>query len=133
MPRLLDHPRWGVPVTLDRSWMLHAKCRAYPSDLFFPPAKALNAQQQAANVCASCPVQDLCRAYADQTHATHGVWGGVFINRTGPTTGKFHTQHGTPEGARRHYKLGEKPCTPCREAARKHRAEYRAQWRKAAT
>lgn len=35
-------------------------------------------------------------------------------------------RHATPLGAYNHYKRGEKPCDPCREAANEHRRAMRA-------
>lgn len=84
-------------MTHDRDWMINAKCRAYD---------------------------------AEATEATTGVWGGVFVNRPAMTWGgphgpKAEFRHGTPAGARRHYRAGETPCPACLQASRIEKAHRR--------
>ena len=49
------------------------------ADLFFADAQAQLAV--ARDLCAPCPVKDLCLAGALERHEPHGVWGGqIFLN-----------------------------------------------------
>ncbi|HEY0904403.1 MAG TPA: WhiB family transcriptional regulator [Marmoricola sp.] len=52
-------------------------CRAEP-DLFF--AESPVQLQQAQELCAACPVAELCLAGAVERREPHGVWGGrIFV------------------------------------------------------
>ena len=62
-----------------RSWRESAACRYLETDLFFPIGKtgrAVQEIQRAKAVCASCPVQQTCLAFALDTHQGYGIWGG---------------------------------------------------------
>jgi WhiB family transcriptional regulator, redox-sensing transcriptional regulator len=57
-----------------------AACRSADPDLFFPilssgPSTAQVAEAKA--ICAGCPVQRECLAFALRTHQVHGGWGGL--------------------------------------------------------
>jgi WhiB family transcriptional regulator, redox-sensing transcriptional regulator len=61
-------------------WRSLAACRFADPDLFFPisssgPSVAQVVQAKA--ICAGCPVQRQCLAFALRTHQVHGVWGGL--------------------------------------------------------
>lgn len=63
-------------------WTDRAACRAAGTDpdLFFPVGETgLAARQVAAakEVCARCPVIDLCRDWAVRTGEPEGIWGGT--------------------------------------------------------
>jgi WhiB family redox-sensing transcriptional regulator len=61
------------------SWRQSAACRSYDPGLFFPIGKAGRAVteiQRAKAVCAACPVQTECLAFALETHQAYGIWGG---------------------------------------------------------
>ena len=74
---LTDSPHpWGC----DARWRERASCASVDSDLFFPvgatgPAVAQIAAAKA--VCATCPVQPECLAFAIATNQEYGVWGGT--------------------------------------------------------
>jgi len=57
--------------------MPHLPCQTHP-DLFFADAQAQLAI--ARDLCAPCPVKDLCLAGAVERREPHGVWGGqIFL------------------------------------------------------
>lgn len=57
------------------NWMTKAKCREYPTDLFFPEVGVnIGPIRQ---ICAACPVQQECLEYALKHNIEHGVWGGT--------------------------------------------------------
>jgi WhiB family redox-sensing transcriptional regulator len=64
---------------LPAAWRESAACRQADPELFFPIGQAgpATAQiQQAKAVCARCPVQQPCLAYALTTRQEYGIWGG---------------------------------------------------------
>ena len=87
----------------------------------------------AALACRGCPVQLACAADAIERRERWGVWGGFDFEditqhakereRTWAAGAKPRTsaQCGTPGGANRHYRAGEKPCTACAVALNHHR------------
>ncbi|HTT89390.1 MAG TPA: WhiB family transcriptional regulator [Acidimicrobiales bacterium] len=60
---------WGT------SWVLEARCRDEPPELFFPHDGA--GTEAARRYCANCPVRGPCLEYALDNHIQHGVWGGM--------------------------------------------------------
>jgi hypothetical protein len=57
------------------SWSARAKCRNSPNDnIFFPTSPAGVAKGR--KFCESCPVRELCKAYA-LVHSLPGIWGGT--------------------------------------------------------
>lgn len=64
-----------------REWMSQAACRGTPDPgLFFPAATGSTAAEEAEKakaICARCPVQIACLAYALATRQQYGVWGGA--------------------------------------------------------
>jgi len=58
------------------SFFAEAACRGMPADLFFPAVKGDHPSAGAKEVCAACPVQAECLAYAVEHKEEHGVWGG---------------------------------------------------------
>jgi WhiB family transcriptional regulator, redox-sensing transcriptional regulator len=68
---------------LAAAWPESAVCRQADPELFFPIGSAGAAAadiQQAKAVCASCPVQQPCLAYALITRQEFGIWGGCDEN-----------------------------------------------------
>lgn len=66
-------PRLDLPVV--EPWMTLAACRGKRTAIFYPtrgqddsPAKA---------ICAACPVEADCLAYALARREAHGIWGGT--------------------------------------------------------
>jgi Transcription factor WhiB/Helix-turn-helix domain len=56
-----------MPRSLDK-----AACRGMDIAVFFPGGPTVEAKR----VCAGCPVQTVCRAYACAAGVEYGVWGG---------------------------------------------------------
>lgn len=70
------------PVSSVWDWQLQAACRNADSRLFFGCAnenwQVRNAREQRAKaLCAQCPVQQECRAYAIEVAEPYGIWGGL--------------------------------------------------------
>lgn len=72
----------------DDSWREKAACRAYDAALWFPeepevvrgePRKRETPRiyKEAKKICMGCPVQEACLAYALDTKACCGMWGGL--------------------------------------------------------
>ena len=64
-------------------WRHHALCRDEDPELFFPVGLSTGYDTQvgaAKAICALCPVQHDCLAWARQTRQRHGVWGGVLFD-----------------------------------------------------
>lgn len=57
------------------SWSARAKCRNMPNDAIFFPTDAAGVTQ-GRRFCQSCPVKELCKAYA-LVHSLSGIWGGT--------------------------------------------------------
>src|SRR5215472_16852499 len=67
-------------LAVTRHWRLAAACRSCDPDLFFPVSSSGRAMEQVAEakeICARCPVQPECLAFALRTRQVHGVWGGT--------------------------------------------------------
>lgn len=62
-------------VETNRDWMTAAACTSTDPEIFFPTtgSPGLRAYQ----ICGGCPVRQRCADYADATHATFGIWGGL--------------------------------------------------------
>ena len=64
-------------------WTERASCRGDAQHLFFAPPVAespdvrTKREKLAKNICARCPVQTPCLAYALQVGETLGIWGGT--------------------------------------------------------
>lgn len=57
-------------------FVARAVCRGMNPDTFYPPRGDNVGVQRAKKVCADCPVQAECLAYAFDTRQADGVWGG---------------------------------------------------------
>jgi WhiB family transcriptional regulator, redox-sensing transcriptional regulator len=73
---------WEGDVGQYWSWRSLARCRDLDSSLFFSPdgerGPTRRRRERAAKaVCATCPVQRQCAAYAVANHEPYGVWGGM--------------------------------------------------------
>lgn len=87
----------------------------------------------AKQICALCPVTAECLEYALVNGENYGIWGGMTAQertdlrrkRCLPPPPPPETWHGTDAGARRHQRLGQKPCPDCAQAARLARREQR--------
>ncbi len=86
---------------LDGDWRLSAACRSADPDLFFPISSAgasLAQQAEAKAICAYCPVQAECLAFAVRNGQQHGIWGGLteeerqLAARTCPPDGRGESQ-----------------------------------------
>jgi WhiB family redox-sensing transcriptional regulator len=113
---------------IDRDWMLHAECRNYSPEIFFPDPHDRRAQAFAKSVCLDCPVVEQCDTYARKTDPSHGIWAGEFRNernfRSVASAGL--KQCGTSAAYQRHRRRGEQPCEACKRAEALMHAESRA-------
>lgn len=70
----------GVHMLIDymtETWRDEAACKDDGEGLFFPEGDSdLGRIAAAKAICASCPVQDECLAYAIETNQPEGIWGG---------------------------------------------------------
>jgi WhiB family transcriptional regulator, redox-sensing transcriptional regulator len=60
-------------------WRLSAACRDLDPDVFFPSDPGgirADGIERAKAVCAGCPVQNACLAFALATNSEFGIWGG---------------------------------------------------------
>jgi Transcription factor WhiB len=107
----------------DRSWMDRSACRdavtGPDDDVFFAPEveergrrrglanEQAERERAALELCARCPVQAECLAYAVATRQQHGIWGGrteaqlhALIARTGQSGRRAPIDVGTVRGQR---------------------------------
>jgi WhiB family redox-sensing transcriptional regulator len=71
--------RATTPDTHD-NWQQHGACTSKNAELFFPVAHTYGWRKQteaAKNVCAGCPVREVCLQWAVETGQQAGVWGGL--------------------------------------------------------
>lgn len=69
-----------IPDWDEAGWRDRAACRHSDPDLFFPSGTtgaALEEIRAAKALCAACPVQQQCLAFALETNQDAGVWGGA--------------------------------------------------------
>jgi WhiB family redox-sensing transcriptional regulator len=74
--------RLPAPLTEYWDWQEAAACRGLDSEVFFHPENERgplrrHREQNAKRVCAKCPVQRTCLAWALHTREPYGVWGGL--------------------------------------------------------
>jgi WhiB family redox-sensing transcriptional regulator len=70
--RVTGPARWWNPPG---AWAERAVCATSDPDAWFPGPH--DAAAMARRVCAACPVQAECLAYALDTGEEHGIWGGL--------------------------------------------------------
>ena len=71
-------PRHRTPVTpapAPVGWRYRAACRGADLEVFFPGRG--QSAEHARQICASCPVRELCLDYALRHGIVHGIWGGL--------------------------------------------------------
>lgn len=70
-------------ISLDTAWRERAACLDYPAILFFgiddaeTPAERRLREDEAKQVCFTCPVREECLDYALVTKEAYGIWGGL--------------------------------------------------------
>ena len=75
----LPWPYPPSPATEER-WRLAAACDGADPEMFFPVGSGGPAQEATARakaICARCPVEQECRAWALVTNQQYGIWGGL--------------------------------------------------------
>ncbi|WP_423202717.1 WhiB family transcriptional regulator [Mycobacterium lehmannii] len=82
----------------DRQWLLHARCRGLPTEIFFAAEgergqRRVAREEQAKRVCRPCPVQPDCLRYALTAVEPWGIWGA-----TTPTERQRLTEPAEPSG-----------------------------------
>lgn len=70
------------PATDEWEWQLQAACRNVDPEVFFHPEGERGSQRRsrdedAKQVCFSCPVLKECREHALAVREPYGVWGGM--------------------------------------------------------
>lgn len=74
--------RLPAPLAEHWDWQVYAACRGLDSQTFFHPENERGPSRRrrelnAKRVCAQCPVQRACLAWALRTREPYGVWGGM--------------------------------------------------------
>lgn len=70
----------GLSTQLGDDWRDRAACRAFNPEIWFPvgtSGPSLRQAEQAKAVCRQCPVKTDCLAWALETGAQDGIWGGL--------------------------------------------------------
>jgi WhiB family redox-sensing transcriptional regulator len=80
------HDRFLSYLTQRPAWMTEAACRSMDRSIFFPERG--QDLRPAKDVCATCAVSGDCAAYAIETGATAGIWGGVTATNLAKRTGR---------------------------------------------
>lgn len=62
-------------------WMSRARCRALPTELFYPGQGEC---PEGAALCLGCPVRGECLTYALVHREVHGTWGGLSERKRRP-------------------------------------------------
>lgn len=127
-------------------WFRLGLCSQADPDAWFPEKGG--SAQAAREICAACPVRDLCHQYALARPELEGIWGGHTEHerikerarqrkatpdgrapfegdRGGRTFTGVHGRYGAG-GAVMHRRLGEQPCNLCAEAENVYGQEKRA-------
>ena len=65
-----------------KEWMADANCKNMDTNLFFP-TNGQNLDPFVVELCGTCVVQDECLWYANETHSSFGVFGGMSEKRRG--------------------------------------------------
>ena len=107
------------------NWLSEALCAQVDTEIFFP--KQGQSSARAKSICSTCPVAVECLRYALDTRQQEGIWGGLSPReRQSLRRHKKPINHGTMSGCQTHYRRGEPPCDPCREAAAEYNRRHRA-------
>ena len=82
MSGLLSVPDYHPSPPAPSGWPERAACREEDPDLFYPPEGERGSnlalrELVAKRICATCPVQSECAAYALAVDERYGVWGGL--------------------------------------------------------
>lgn len=72
---------YGTPASVS-DWQCRGACNAADPEMFFHPDGERGGSRQrridkAKQVCATCPVLEMCRAYVLSHKEPYGVWGGM--------------------------------------------------------
>jgi WhiB family transcriptional regulator, redox-sensing transcriptional regulator len=73
---------WAATLQDFWSWQLEAACRTVDTTLFYSPEgergpRKARREFAAKQVCAACPVLDVCATYAVAMREPYGTWGGL--------------------------------------------------------
>lgn len=128
-----------MTADLDLGWMSRAACRGL-TRLMYPALRNGRASQdgvydEALAICATCPVLDDCRAWAetqpDQWDSVAVVGGLTPAQRSAPVA--CGPRRGEVAGYARHRQANESPCDPCRIAVNEYSREHKRRRRKQAS
>ncbi|MFE1451911.1 WhiB family transcriptional regulator [Streptomyces olivaceoviridis] len=137
-------------------WEGKAACRGLNPALFYPDVNHADQVKRARAVCAECPVRRACLTEAMRAEeklrpsAREGIRGGLTgreryllergalksarrpVSKARASASKrplpFDREHGTPRGARQHWKYDEPVCDACRDAYNAWQSTHRANW-----
>jgi WhiB family redox-sensing transcriptional regulator len=65
----------ALSQVVQEPWRQEAACRGLDPDMFFPQYQ--DQEEEAKQVCRTCPVADECLDYAITHKEEHGIWGGM--------------------------------------------------------
>ncbi|GAA1095524.1 WhiB family transcriptional regulator [Nocardiopsis metallicus] len=85
---------WADTPPAPRELYQEGHCRSHPDlppEAWFPAQGLGEVARQARKVCRSCPVRDICLAWALEAQIADGIWGG-----TSPTDRKWITTSDIP-------------------------------------
>lgn len=117
-----------MPSSTPLGWQFRGACQDVDPELFFPHPTETERIAEAKAVCADCPVRSACLEFALSNNIQFGIFAGrtegelkiMRSLRARQTTAleSWQVEHGTRNGARWHYRHGETPCGPCKQAIR---------------
>ena len=93
-PASYEEHAYSVPaISYKRdSWRDSAACRQVDTEIFFPVGRGASADiEQAKAVCARCPVQLSCLAFAVTSNQEYGIWGGCDEDELRLLRRRWHT------------------------------------------
>lgn len=103
----------------DESWRLQAACRNHPNpELWFPQFEdRKTCNEEAKQICRSCPVRDQCLAFAMNNPNISGIWGATTTRERAKVrrAAGTHCINGHPA---RHFTIGSNGSPRCRECER---------------
>lgn len=118
-------------------WQFKSACTSADPEIFFAYPSETEQVEQAKAICASCPVQAQCLAYALDTAQEYGTWGGMTewerkaagIGRRRPHNALTYEElrHGDAQSVQWERRHGRQLCGPC---LAHEKARNAARWRR---
>jgi len=63
-------------------WIEQAKCTGHDPEMWFPFTSLQQEAIEAKRICGTCEVTAECYSYAIRHRISHGIWGGIKIDRS---------------------------------------------------